>query len=507
MRASPSRRARWQLVAAAVVVAVAVSLLAGVLAWWSERDDLASGLALAGWALVPLAVLAGCMARVRRAAAVAVAAATGAAAVAVAVVVGHLVAVLVVGRLPRGGERSLVLASLVASVVAVLAFGPAWRTGRGLARRWVLGTRRPVEDVGRTLTARASEGVGLDELLQQLAESLRDALGARAVEVWTRPGNDVERTVAVPAQVRTTRPCTPAEAEALASVAVAGDTWLGAWAPSLAARPVGPPRERRVAPAVHTGALLGFVVVDRAAEEPFTEPEDRALADLGRRVGEVLHARRLHDTLAVTLDDLRASRARLVAAADAERRRIERNLHDGAQQHLVALAVSLRLARDLLHTDPAAADELLDELGTDVRDTIAQLRDLAHGIYPPLLVDAGLGDALRAAARRSPLPVAVEVDVARHPTEVEAAIYFCCLEALQNAAKHAPTASVAVRVWDGPGVVRFEVADDGPGFDPAATRSGQGFQNMADRVGAIGGQVRWESVPGDGTRVVGEVGR
>jgi signal transduction histidine kinase len=149
---------------------------------------------------------------------------------------------------------------------------------------------------------------------------------------------------------------------------------------------------------------------------------------------------------------------------------------------------------------------MLDELAVSVKDTIAELRNLAHGIYPPLLMDSGLPAALRAAAGRSPLDVVVEVDdVGRHPSELEAAVYFCALEALQNAAKHAPEARVVLRVWEGEGALHFEVADDGPGFDVTARERGQGFHNMSDRLGAIGGSVRWESAPGRGTTISGSV--
>jgi signal transduction histidine kinase len=204
-------------------------------------------------------------------------------------------------------------------------------------------------------------------------------------------------------------------------------------------------------------------------------------------------------------DELRASRARIVEATDAERRRIERDLHDGAQQHLVALAVSVRLTRQIADSDTEAAKEMLDQIGSDLQEAVQELRNLAHGIYPPLLMDAGLGDALHAAAQRAPQPVATNVDVARHGTEIEAAVYFCCLEALQNAAKHAPDAEVEVRVWDDGDCLRFVVADDGPGFDRTAVTAGHGFQNMADRLGAIGGSVTWDAAPGRGTRVMGTV--
>ncbi len=164
--------------------------------------------------------------------------------------------------------------------------------------------------------------------------------------------------------------------------------------------------------------------------------------------------------------------ARIVATADAERRKIERNLHDGAQQHLVALAVNLRLTRDLVAEDPEAAAEMLDGLVDSVKETVQELRDLAHGIYPPLLMDSGLSDALRAAAARSPLDVAVEMTgIGRYPAELEAAIYFCCLEALQNASKHAPEAAVTVTIHESAGRLHFAVADDGPGFDPTAATS------------------------------------
>jgi signal transduction histidine kinase len=204
---------------------------------------------------------------------------------------------------------------------------------------------------------------------------------------------------------------------------------------------------------------------------------------------------------------LQASRARIVAAADAERRRIERNLHDGAQQHLVALAVKVRLARQLGERDPAKANTLLEELGGDLEDALQELRDLAHGIYPPLLADKGLAEALASAARRAVIPTEVSaVDIGRYAAEVEAAIYFCCLEALQNAAKHAGEgARASVRLWEEAGGLLFEVADDGVGFDVRRTGVSGGFTNMNDRVGAIGGTLRVESAPGRGTKVAGAI--
>jgi signal transduction histidine kinase len=170
------------------------------------------------------------------------------------------------------------------------------------------------------------------------------------------------------------------------------------------------------------------------------------------------------------------------------------------------LAVNLRLVRDIVSEDPDGATEMLELLADSVRDAIEELRALAHGIYPPLLVDSGLGEALRAAAGRSPLEVELSVEgVGRHSAEVEAAVYFCCLEALQNAAKHAPGSHVVVTVTETDEQLSFLVSDDGPGFDLAAGTGGHGHTNMSDRLGAIGGAVRWDSAPGAGTRISGWV--
>ena len=204
-------------------------------------------------------------------------------------------------------------------------------------------------------------------------------------------------------------------------------------------------------------------------------------------------------------EELQASRTRIVAAADDERRRIERNIHDGAQQQLVALGVQLRIASTTVDGDPGRSKELLEDLQTQLQEALAELRNLAHGIYPPLLMDQGLAAALEAAARRSVLPTAVDVASAeRYATEVEATVYFCCLEAMQNAAKYAGAgATVTICVAEDEERLAFEVADDGVGFDQGASGLGAGFLNMSDRLGALGGTVHIDSAPGKGTRVVG----
>jgi signal transduction histidine kinase len=198
---------------------------------------------------------------------------------------------------------------------------------------------------------------------------------------------------------------------------------------------------------------------------------------------------------------------RIVAAGDAERRKLERNLHDGAQQHLVALAVKLRLAKDAVADDPADAEAMIDEIRQDLQESIAELRALAHGIFPPLLMSGGLAEALPAAAGRAALPTSTELSVGRHSEEIEAAIYFCCMEALQNAGKHAGAdASALVRVWEDDLMLHWEVADDGPGFDPASSvGAGHGFVNMRDRMGAFGGTIEVVSTIDEGTTIRGHL--
>jgi signal transduction histidine kinase len=218
-------------------------------------------------------------------------------------------------------------------------------------------------------------------------------------------------------------------------------------------------------------------------------------------------------TLEARVDDqvkeLRASRSRVVLAADAERRRIERDLHDGAQQHLIGLALQLRLARELVSSEPEKANGILEGLDSEIQETLDRLRDLAHGIYPPLLQDRGLTDALAAAALRAPIAARVEAQgLGRYPPDVEATVYFCCLEALQNAAKHAGDgASVTIRVRaDDGGDLFFDVTDDGSGFDTGiGGLAGVGVTNMRDRVGAIGGSLTIASSPGGGTTVSGSL--
>jgi signal transduction histidine kinase len=206
------------------------------------------------------------------------------------------------------------------------------------------------------------------------------------------------------------------------------------------------------------------------------------------------------DRLRLEAEELRASRERLVLAADADRRRIERDLHDGPQQHLVALAVNLQLARRLTDADPAAAKALLDEMRRDVQQALDETGELAHRIYPPLLEAGGLAAAVRAAAASAGVPTRIEVATgAGYPPEVAGAVYFCCLEVLERAGDGA-RATVTVR--DEEGALAFEVVEDGTG---SAATACDGLGPLRDRVEALGGRVTIQSEPGCGTRVSGSL--
>ena len=237
---------------------------------------------------------------------------------------------------------------------------------------------------------------------------------------------------------------------------------------------------------------------DLGSRVPITSSDE--LAVLGRAVNEMTERLAMHDT------ELRASRARIVAASDESRRNVERDLHDGAQQYLVLLELKLGMLTKAVAEDPEAS-ALTAEVRADLARALAELRDLAHGIYPAVLETDGLPGALQAAAERSSMAVKVDADgVGRYGQELEAAVYFCCLEALQNASKHAGDgAAVTVRLSQNDGHLRFEVGDDGVGYDAGSIGPSAGLQNMVDRVGALGGELQIESTPGAGTTVHGVV--
>jgi signal transduction histidine kinase len=376
--------------------------------------------------------------------------------------------------LGRGEDPNLALSILGTAVVAV-AFQPVRDRAHRLANRLVYGRRATPERVLSEL----GEGIGgshsIEDAVPKLARLVTEATRAQGSSVWLAIGSEIRRVSSWPVGERP------------ASVALEGDA------------PLTLPDADRVYPVRHRGELLGALAVSLRAGETFPSAEERLLRDIASHAGLVLRNARL-------IAELRASRQRLVAAQDLERRRIERDLHDGAQQQLIALAVKLRLARTLFGREPSRVEAMLEELGEDASGALENLRFLARGIYPPALAEKGLGPALQSQAGLASLPVEVTTDgLARYAQEVESAVYFCVLEALQNVAKYANASRARVELAAADGVLSFIVSDDGAGFDPRAVARGAGLTNMTDRVEAIGGRLEVRSAPGTGTTIVGWV--
>ena len=510
-RGSVRQRMEW-LGLAVVVVAEAALVLAALrvlVGWPAQLLPLVGAVTV----LVPLALAAGASPRLVGRVDRLLTHTVSLAGLSGLIVAVYLVVVLGLGRLPTGGERVLLALSMAAAAICAVLYLPAKERLGQFANRLVYGERHAPDEALRTFGSRLSRAIPLDELLLQLAESLHTTMALDAAEVWTGSQGLLERVVSVPERGPARLTVGQAATPVVARAGVSGPAWLAVWLPDLLHG-----QEDtiiRVAPITNSHELLGLlVVVRRPGDEGFSQEDEWVLAELARQVGLALHNVRLDSALQASLDEVRrkaeelqASRARIVAAGNAERRRIERNLHDGAQQRLVALAVKLRLAHQLADIDVEQAKGMLEELRGELREAVEELRTLAHGIYPPLLMDQGLAAALGSAADRAALPTRVEsASVGRYPTEAEAAVYFCCLEAMQNAAKHAgQRATATVRLWEESGALRFEVADDGAGFDPTSKGQGAGFINMSDRLGAIGGTLQVDSTPGVGTRVRGTV--
>jgi signal transduction histidine kinase len=257
---------------------------------------------------------------------------------------------------------------------------------------------------------------------------------------------------------------------------------------------------RTLTPIIDDGHVFAGLVHDPALDD------DELLTAVRSLVLATVRHEQLVAELAGSLHDLEVSRKRIARAADLERSRIERDIHDGAQQRLIGLRIKLSVAEELALTDPQAGAEAVHAIGDEIEATLEELRALAHGVYPSVLGDRGLHDALRTVLARSPVPARLLArDITRHPPEVETAVYYTCLEAVQNAIKHAGRASgvwVSLRQNHD---LRFEVRDDGVGFVPPAGEFNGGLGNMRDRLEAIGGHLTIDSAPGHGTRIRGTV--
>ncbi len=500
---------RW-LVWGALVAVLGVLVVWGLDAVFDHDVTVWLG-ALAGLVAIVPCVLSLRWSSVARAVDPALVATLSVAALLAIVAAVYVAVVLLAGRKPTSDERWFLGLALIVVVVAALVYRSAAPRIDAWARRLVSRDRASSADLTRTFSARMSRAIPLDELALQSAEQLREALDLQAVELWTLHGATLRPWIGDPEIDRQAIDLGDLEPVVVVQAGLSGHGWLSVWMPQMLEG-----REDayvRLAPMAHAGELLGVLVIERPVSgTTYSSDDERTLVEIARQLGVVLHNARLDSALEESLqevqrqaDELQASRGRIVAAGDTARRMIERNLHDGAQQHVVALGIQVKLARTMLDKDPAKAAEVLDGLSTAVEDTLQELRDLAHGIYPPLLADRGLPDALQAAARRSALPVTVRTDgLGRFAPEAEATIYFCVLEALQNATKYAGDgATVTVTVEAHDGGLTFVVKDDGAGFDTRDQGMGAGFQNMLDRLGALGGTLRVEAAPNRGTQVTG----
>ncbi|MDP8970841.1 MAG: histidine kinase, partial [Actinomycetota bacterium] len=396
----------------------------------------------------------------------------------------YVVVVVAFGR-AIGARGDNPLLALVATGVVAVAFEPVKARVERLANRLVYGRRATPYEVLATFSEGMAETVATEEKLSHMARLLAEGTAARRADVWLVVGGEARPAASWPdiservsGPVRLINGELPALGEPTATV-----------------------------PVRHEGELLGALTVTKSGAEQLDPTEEKLLADLAAQAGLVLRNVRLTAELLDRLEELRASRQRLVAAQDNERRKIERDLHDGAQQQLIALKLKLNLARTLAErAEEAKLTQLLTQLVDDSDDAVQTLRELAHGIYPPLLAAEGLPAALTSQARKAAIPVTVHADgVGRYPQELEAAVYFCVLEALQNIAKYACAAAATVAVRQRDGALDFEVVDDGQGFDPACVTRGHGLTNMADRLDALGGNLVIDSAPGKGTRLAGSV--
>jgi signal transduction histidine kinase len=382
---------------------------------------------------------------------------------------------IVVGIGTLIGSRTAPVLSAAAAAAVAVAFQPARRRAQRLADRLVYGERATPYEVLAEFSDRLGNAYATDDLLPRMARTLAEATGAARADVYVRVGDELRPDAAWPPDARP-------------DVGIP----VGGAAPA-------PSASTALELVRHQDEVLGAVSVAKKPGEPVTPTEARLVRDLAAQAGLVLRNVRL-------IEELRASRQRLVSAQDAERRKLERNLHDGAQQQLVALAVQLKVLDDLTQRDPEGAHALVESLQGAAADALDNLRDLARGIYPPLLADKGLIAALESQARKAPLPVTVEgAAIGRYPQDVEAAVYFCSLEALQNTVKYAEATSASVRIAQRDGVLRFEVRDDGKGFDSSVTGRGTGLQGISDRVAAMGGATTVMAAPGKGTTVAGEI--
>jgi signal transduction histidine kinase len=397
----------------------------------------------------------------------------------------YVVVVRVGGALTGSADSSSLALSVVATAIVALGFEPVRRRLRPIAARVVRGERAAPYEVMARFLAEVADGYATEEIPARMARLLAEGTGARYAQVWLHVDGSLTLAATLPPEAAT--------ADAGRASPDATD----------------PPTGRRELAVRHAEQELGILVVQERDRQPLTPVEEQLFAGLAAQAGLVLRSVRLRAELALRLTEtahrareLSASRERIIAAQDEERRRLERNIHDGAQQHLVALAVNLRLARALVARSSDRLPAVLTDLTRAAEDTIDTLSDLSRGIYPRALSEQGLAAALEAVAAVGSLRVDLAIDELPRPRpDIEAALYFCCLEALQNAAKHSGANRAVVRLGRRADGLALAVSDDGKGFAPHTVGPGNGLINMRDRAESAGGRLRVDSGPGRGTQI------
>ncbi|HEX9645648.1 MAG TPA: ATP-binding protein [Acidimicrobiia bacterium] len=372
-----------------------------------------------------------------------------------------------------GGTSGLAL-PIAATAVVAGAFEPVRHVAQRWANRLVYGRRASPYEVLADLTERLAAAESEEGVLDRMAMLLRDGTGAERATVWLGAADRLRLGASAPPDVPV--------AATTSSDELDGDAF----------------------PVHHSGRMVGMLEVVTRRGSILTPTERDLVLDLAGSAGLVLGHQRLNESLAMRARELAESRMRLVEAQDTERRRLERALHDGAQQQIVALKVQLGVAAKLAsgHDDLV---RLLVDLGNEAQAALEDVRSLAKGIYPPLLVSDGLRAAIAGLAGSAPVEVSVHGDgIGRYRPDVEAAVYFNVSEAITNAVKHA-IPPIRVALSDDGAWLHFEVTDSGPGFDPATVNGSSGLRNMADRVDAVGGDVEFESRRGVGTTIRGTV--
>jgi signal transduction histidine kinase len=390
----------------------------------------------------------------------------------------YIAIVVGVGAL-LGSGRSDTTLQIAATAAVAVAFQPVRQRIQRIANRLVYGKRATPYEVMASFGHRMAEVPSVDDVLPDMADTAARGVGATAARVTLELSDGSERSI----------------------------TW--------------PPGERveeptLVLPVGHAGERIGEIAVVKPANEPLRPAERALLEDLASNAGPALHNVSLASDLeakaselAVQNEEIERSRERLVTARDAQRRRLERELRDGVGTELAEIRDEIGSDAERVAAEPEVVERSLDDLGSRANTALEELREVARGIFPPLLIDQGLAAALDALCRKSGPDTHLSVDPSatsmRFDPAAENAVYFCCVQAVQNAQRHAPGASITIELSaDGDGLV-FVVRDDGPGFDPSAMDAHEGMQIMTDRVAALGGTLTLESAPGAGTEVTGRV--